>query len=268
MRGLRRMVALVTTSLLTLACQGCVQTGPLEVSSVPVHVYEVRQSYPQSDTPAAPAMTLSAASVWTQSDQPQKLNRDFSQELFTPSLVILGPAPTSSSKALNSLTADRVREQLTDVPRNQRVFNGEIALSAMSTETGLGLDVGIAPRFSLTQDGAFSARRVGGEVRIGQDFDKRGEGEAASSWYLFAGADGEALVWEPDETTGAIGMSMNDMALRDKVTVGDMQAGISLQQGGGQLSFSYIRREVEYRERNMGASETEDFAGVSFTLRR
>jgi hypothetical protein len=47
-----------------------------------------------------------------------------------------------------------------------------------------------------------------------------------------------------------------------------MQAGISLQRGGGQLSFSYIRREVEYREQNMGASETEDFAGVSFTLRR
>jgi hypothetical protein len=63
-------------------------------------------------------------------------------------------------------------------------------------------------------------------------------------------------------------MSVNDMALRDKVTVGDMQAGVSINRAGGQLSLSYIRREVEYRERNLGASENEDFAGVSFTIKR
>jgi len=271
MRGLRRMVALVTTSLLTLACQGCVQTGPMEVVSPPVQVYEVRQGHPLTDTSTAPTLSLSATNVWTQSDQDTLIetrNQNALQGSFAPSIVTFGAAPAGTSKALTSFAADRVQEQLLEAPRDQRAFKGEIAVLAPSAQTGLGLDVGIAPRFSMTRDGAFTARRVGGEVRIGQDFDKRGEGDAKSSWYLFAGADGEALVWEPDATTGAIGMSMNDMALRDKVTVGDMQAGISLQRGGGQLSFSYIRREVEYREQNMDASDTEDFAGVSFTLRR
>ena len=58
------------------------------------------------------------------------------------------------------------------------------------------------------------------------------------------------------------------MALRDQVTVGDMQAGVSFTRGDGQLSLSYIRREVEYKERGIRGEETEDFAGVSFTLRR
>jgi hypothetical protein len=265
------MVALVTTSLLTLACQGCVQTGPMEVVSPPVQVYEVRQDFPLTNATEVPTLSLNATNVWTQSDHHtglERLDQAGTQSAFAPGLVTFGPVPAGSSKALTSFAADRVQEQLLEAPRDQRAFQGEIAVSAPSAQTGLGLDVGIAPRFSMTRDGAFSTRRVGGEVRIGQDFDKRGEGDAKSSWYLFAGADGEALVWEPDAATGAIGMSMNDMALRDKVTVGDMQAGISLQRGGGQLSFSYIRREVEYREQNMGASETEDFAGVSFTLRR
>ena len=88
----------------------------------------------------------------------------------------------------------------------------------------------------------------------------------ADSWYVFAGTDNEALVWE----AGEYGLSnvTNAMALRDQVTVGDLQAGVSVQRGSGQLSFSYIRREVEYHERNMGASENEDFAGVSFTIKR
>ncbi|MEL7231458.1 MAG: hypothetical protein AAGJ85_02990, partial [Pseudomonadota bacterium] len=149
--------------------------------------------------------------------------------LFAPAdpVITFGPAP-AAGEALTSFAAERVQEQLIDVPRDQRAFNGEISLSAPAGN----LDVGIAPRFSISQDGAFSTRRVGGEVRIGQNFDKRGQGGADSSWYLFAGADGEALVWEPD-AAGNIDMSMNDMALRDKVTVGDMQAGISLQRGDG-----------------------------------
>ena len=61
---------------------------------------------------------------------------------------------------------------------------------------------------------------------------------------------------------------LDDMALTDQVTVGDMQAGISIQRGGGELSLSYIRREVKYKDRNGGFSENEDFAGISFTMRR
>ena len=101
--------------------------------------------------------------------------------------------------------------------------------------------------------------------RTGQNFDQRGADVEAKSWYFFAGADGEALVYEPYGDRGWT----NSMALRDQVTVGDMQAGLSLTQGGGQLSVSYIRREISYNERGMqGREDVENFAGISFTLRR
>ncbi len=169
-----------------------------------------------------------------------------------------------SSTIMTDVAADRTGASLSPVPREQRRLSAEFAFSAPSESTGLGFDVGIAPRLEITRDGQYASRRFGGEVRIGQNFDKRGE-DPSSGWYLFAGADGEALVWEPDQD-GAV--SAGSMALRDKVTVGDIQAGVSIQRGLGQLSFSYIRREVEYRERNLGASENEDFAGVSFTIKR
>ena len=165
---------------------------------------------------------------------------------------------------MTDVAADRAGADLSPVPREQRRLTAEIALSASSEQTGLGFDVGIAPRVEITRDGQFASRRFGGEVRIGQNFDKRGE-PTSSSWYLFAGADGEALVWEPDEQ-GLV--AVGAMALRDKVTVGDVQAGVTIERGLGQISFSYIRREVEYRERNLGANENQDFAGVSFTIKR
>ena len=169
-----------------------------------------------------------------------------------------------SSSIMTGVAADRSVANLSPVPREQRQLTAEISFNASSDQTGLGFDVGIAPRVAITRDGPFASRRFGGEVRIGQNFDKRGE-DPSSSWYLFAGADGEALVWEPGQEGAA---ASGNMALRDQVTVGDIQAGLSIQRGMGQLSFSYIRREVEYRERNLGASENEDFAGVSFTIKR
>ena len=178
--------------------------------------------------------------------------------------VALNSRRLYSSTIMTDVAADRAEADLSPVPREQRVLSAEIALSAPSERTGFGFDVGIAPRVAITRDGAYASRRFGGEVRIGQNFDKRGKAPE-SSWYLFAGADGEALVWEPDQTrTVAVG----SMALHDQVTVGDVQAGLSIQRGLGQLSFSYIRREIEYRERTIGYSENEDFAGVSFTIKR
>lgn len=265
MKGLGKMVAFAATSLATMACQGCVVISPGPVAAPAPKIYDGEVFEKRVALPSGPTFSLNSRTVWTQSDKTEFIERFSSASpLLAPvdPVVTIGSAPVTS-EALTSFAASRVSEQLLDVPRDQRAFNGEIALTAPAGN----LDIGIAPRFSVVQDGAFSTRRVGGEVRIGQNFDQRGEGNAKSSWYLFAGADGEALVWEPNEA-GDIDMSIDDMALRDKVTVGDMQAGLSLQRGTGELSLSYIRREVEYRDRTLGASETEDFAGISFTLKR
>lgn len=168
------------------------------------------------------------------------------------------------STIMTDIAADRAAADLSPVPRDQKRLSAQIALSASAEQTGLGFDVGIAPRLEIMRDGQYASRRFGGELRIGQNLDKRGE-KPGSSWYLFAGADGEALVWEPDDKRA---IAVGSMALHDQVTVGDLQAGLSIQRGLGQLSLSYIRREVEYRERVIGAKENQDFAGISFTIKR
>ncbi len=266
MKGLGRMVLLVSSTVAMFACTGCVQTS--RHAATPV-VQQPRISAAGSVTSGSAGPSVAYSSSF---EAVQKMPRlAFEEpEVYSAPLEISQDKPFStsnlySSAALTALAADRERMNLNAIPRDTRNLSAELTLSASAEQTGLGFDVGLAPRVSISRDGPYATRRVGGEVRIGQNFDKRGSGDPVSSWYLFAGADGEALVWEPNEN-GAV--SITAMALRDKVTVGDIQAGISFQQGPGQLSFSYIRREVEYRERNLGASETEDFAGLSFTIRR
>ena len=170
-----------------------------------------------------------------------------------------------ASQILTEFAGLQERQALQYEPRDVRYISGQWSLSAPSERTGLGFDVDLIPRFSYSRDGAFAARSFGGELRIGQQFDRRGERHVIRGWSLFAGADGEALMWEPGRDGS---MSVDRMALRDAVTVGDMQAGIAFQMGPGQWSVSYIRREVEYRERNLGASENEEFVGITFSIRR
>lgn len=183
---------------------------------------------------------------------------------------VLATTDWSKSEAVELIAARQNAEDLmapvTD--EDDKEFSAEFQLDAPSEVTGLGFDVGVIPRLAYREDGELKTRSFGGEVRIGQDFDKRGSDDAPNSWYIFAGADGEALTYEPGEN-GLSEFDSNNVALRDQVTVGDMQAGVSVQRGAGQLSLSYIRREVSYHERGLqGVTENEDFAGVSFTLRK
>jgi Uncharacterized protein conserved in bacteria (DUF2219) len=151
-------------------------------------------------------------------------------------------------------------------PQEQNMSLG-ISIAASSVDTGLGFDVGLAPRVAVRDSSDFSSRRFGGEVRFGQGLgalDKDGKPEG---WYVFLGSDGEALVWDTD-VQGLRQGSFGDMQLTDQITVGDLQAGMSIQRGGGELSLSYIRREMEFSDRNRSLRDTEDFAGITFTMRR
>ncbi|MAU65772.1 lipid A-modifier LpxR family protein [Hyphomonas sp.] len=172
----------------------------------------------------------------------------------------------TGSDTLVAIAAERSRAALSRPGRIEKDIAAEIAISAPREVTGLNFDVGLAPRIAVREEGEILTRRVGGEVRIGQDFNLLDRNGQPQGWYIFAGADGEALVWDAD--ANGFRPSLGDMSLTDQVTVGDLQAGVSVQRGGGELSLSYIRREVKYSDRNVSISETEDFAGVSFTMRR
>lgn len=260
---------LIASGVALMACTACSVTGPISSNfAAPVQIYET-----QSDTYSysAPAPVSASPVPWTQA-VPRVQSSEISTDTLSMSPLprFSGEDPLSerrlySSRILTEFAGRRERQSVESEPREVRYIGAEWSLSAPSERTGLGFDVDLTPRFSYSRDGDIAARRFGGEVRIGQQFDRRGERHVIDGWSLFAGADGEALMWEP----GAGGASsVNGMALRDTVTVGDLQAGIAFQMGPGQISVSYIRREVEYRERNLGASQNEEFAGITFSIRR
>lgn len=282
MRGVGSMITVASTLITALACQGCAQYST-SYASVPVavHVEETTDSFVADTTlnsGIAPAMPSSynAYDVVPNSfntplygeplalrTEPFVRSGDYGA-VVSQSIQPLSSLGWSSSEGVEVYKADRKAARMAEPLEFERDFSAELALSAPRERTGLDFDLGIAPRLTLRDEGAFEKRSIGAEVRLGQALEANGA-RPAGGWYVFAGADGEALVWE----TGDRGFAdVSAMKIRDQVTVGDLQAGFAVHRGGGQLSLSYIRREVEYRDRNGGFSENEDFAGVSFTLKR
>jgi hypothetical protein len=288
MRGRRKMVLVLTTSLAALLCQGCTHktqefgseptvapsvamllaTGeavPEPGAGIDIGFAAATDSFEQREIPglSVPAAVLGPAQDDFDTIDGQGLT--VSGDAFVSPLG-LDSANISSLQVLQEVSADLAAARLSPEYDVQQNFGGEISLAAPAYMTGLGVDLGFAPRASIREEGGVSSRRFGAEIRLGEGLDERGRESSANSWYIFAAQDGEALCWD----VGDAGWSpAADVRLRDQVTVGDLQAGLSINRMGGQFSVSYIRREVEYSDRSVArASETEDFAGVSFTLRR
>lgn len=295
MRGMGQMVLSSSTLVLAMACQTCASFGD---------AYAQAQIETQANVAAASfaAETALPGQFGSGALSPVRVDADgtvyrtstsnsFADPLYgAPAPLTFSSAPPeltagfkaigstvsqranlewSGSESVSSYKADRKAARIAQPLELERDFSAEFAFDAPKEQTGLDFDVGFTPRLAVTQEGAFSTRRLGAEVRLGQSIDARGQ-EPAKGWYMFAGADGEALVWEAgDRGLASIsGLTGGAMKLRDQITVGDVQAGFAVHRGGGQLSLSYIRREVEYKDRNGGFSENENFAGVSFTLKR
>jgi hypothetical protein len=285
------MVVAIASAVLTMACQGCVAVSPHDQMriepAVPPTVGMMMAApgtgpvvTPITQDPNKISVHVADGLPTRFSGTPLGLGSEMATMAFagTPAdfssgSLVATPADKpelgwSGAGALTAVTAERSAAAALNpaLAKVEKDIAAEIAFSAPSEVTGLKFDVGVAPRIAVREDGEVLTQRLGGEVRIGQDFDLLDSNGQPQGWYLFAGADGEALIWDADRN--GFTPQLNDMALTDQVTVGDMQAGISIQRGGGQLSLSYIRREVKYRDRNGGFSENEDFAGVSFTMRR
>ncbi len=281
------MALVIASAVMTLACQGCVSASPHEMARIEPAVpptLGMTMAMPQAPVQGQPARLAPELSVHINdslpsrfSGTPMDLGGEIAAQIMTGSpfelplpvglSVQTGPSPSwSGSPALNAIAAEQSRMALMRPSVAERNIAAEVAISAPRSATGLRFDVGLAPRIAVRDDGNVLTQRVGGEVRIGQNFNLLSKDGQPEGWYIFAGADGEALIWDADRS--GFRPQLGDMALTDQVTVGDMQAGISIQRAGGQLSLSYIRREVKYQDRNGSLSENEDFAGVSFTMRR
>ncbi|MGA1341465.1 MAG: hypothetical protein ACO33A_00180 [Hyphomonas sp.] len=287
------MVLALATSLVSLACQGCISSG----SAGYAYVEPAAEPSPGMML-AVPgkigngALNAPSANSLAQTGLSGPLPEGDSLRLSQPDadIVILSTSPAPSafsltgsapagallagtgfswtgSVALDSLAARIATGSYGQPDPEYRDVSFGLAVSATSGRTGLGFDVGLAPRVAIREGSELKTRSFGGELRLGQGLggvDWPGQPEG---WYVFVGADGEALVWDADRDNLGLS-SFSDMQITDQLTVGDLQAGISLQRAGGELSFSYIRREIQFSDRNRSLSDSEDFAGVTFTMRR
>ena len=281
------MVVAVASAVLTMACQGCVAISPHDQVRIEPAVPPTVGMMMAAPGTASAIREKSDLSVHVSDGLPTRFTgtplglgseiatrafagtpADFSSGTFVSTPDSTPELTWSGTSTLTAIAAERSAAAAINpgLSRVEKDIAAEVAFSAPSEKTGLTFDVGVAPRIAVREDGEILAQRFGGEVRIGQNFSLLDSNGQPQGWYFFAGADGEALVWDADRN--GFSPKLDDMALTDQVTVGDLQAGVSIQRAGGQLSLSYIRREVKYRDRNGGFTENEDFAGISFTMRR
>jgi hypothetical protein len=270
-----------------MACQGCVAVSPHDQARIEPAVPPTVGMMMAAPGTAGALPERADISVHVVDGQPSRFTgtplglgselaarafagtpADFSSGKFVTPTLSTPELTWSGTSALTAIAAERSASASYNpaLAKVEKDIAAEVAFSAPRERTGLKFDVGVAPRIAVREDGEVLTQRLGGEVRIGQDFSLLDSNGQPQGWYLFAGADGEALIWDADRN--GFSPRLNDMTITDQVTVGDLQAGVSVQRAGGQLSLSYIRREVKYRDRNGGFSENEDFAGVSFTMRR
>jgi hypothetical protein len=122
---------------------------------------------------------------------------------------------------------------------------------------GEELDVSFTPRAGLSVGPEGSAAGAGAEVRVGQ-YLRGGEGERPR-WYVFAGADRRALMYDPSK---GVDFS-NAMQLAQRQVVGDAQAGVAVRVGEVDLSLAYVRREYKHVAGVTSFDETEEFGAVT-----
>lgn len=288
------MVFALASSLVSLACQGCVSAGAADYANAGPAAEQslgMTLAVPRASGDGARDIA-SAPSLLAGEAFPASLLTGSGLQLSAPDAGIrvfaMTPSPShfslagsgtggtaqsgsgfgwSASPALASVAAEVAMSRYGQPDPEYNDMSFGMSIAATSRQTGLAFDVGLAPRLAVRDGSDLRGQRLGGEVRLGQGLGLSRSGKSPEGWYVFVGADGEALVWDADiERLGA--STFSDMQMTDQLTVGDLQAGVSIQRAGGELSFSYIRREIEFSDRNRSLSGSEDFAGVTFTMRR
>jgi hypothetical protein len=148
----------------------------------------------------------------------------------------------------------------------------EFELTANGGAVGVPLDMSIAQRGNLSADsgGDLSRQGSGSELRVGQGLSQRRDSSSSASdsptWYVFAASDDEALTWNPG-ASNAFGGSGSRLSLEDRVEIGDMQAGVTYEHQGVQASLAYVQRDVTAYVGVQSISRSENFAGVTLTMK-
>jgi hypothetical protein len=248
------MIASLAGSFVVMSCLGCA-TPPTDSEAIVLEIGPVdgAQSFSSGD---APRDIVFSQPTQSEAGLPLRVGNDFSPGNFS------GPLTASRFEALDLATPMPVRSMSGDR------WSAEISFAASAESTGLGLDVSFTPRAQFERNRAGNnVARTGAEFRLGTnlvDPDLRGKKTAAPSWYIFVGADNEALVWNVADKR-----AMDGASLRDQATVGDLQAGIAWTTGlGAQMSLGLVERELTFNDigGNQDIEMRERFAAFSYTL--
>lgn len=131
------------------------------------------------------------------------------------------------------------------------------------------LDVAIAQRASVgaSGEGELARRASGSELRVGQGLVGRRDTPNGRAVYAFVASDDEALTWQPN-ARNAFGGRGEGLALQNQVEIGDVSAGVAIEQNGVQASLAYVEREQSSQIGRQTVSEDQRFAGVTVTVRR
>ena len=138
--------------------------------------------------------------------------------------------------------------------------------TSISKKSKKGLDLELVPTASMRFDDESRSAVVGAVVRIGEDL--RSKDVSSNTWYVFAGADAEALSYSPESASS---LTRGEFGLSDRIIIGDAQAGVGYRIGAADVSLGYFRREVSTLSGSLGTdsfSRTEDAAALSFTWKR
>lgn len=267
------MLATLIASAVGLSCAGCLSTSSIETSTATLPSYKSYTSVETPDVvrvrPAAPdqvkfqPITSSRTYSNVQETRSHLSKPSTSHPLGSIRGIDIGVAEFASKSTLQRSSPLRYERRWTQEDESR--IKGGYNFVADKEETGLGLDVSVNPRFDVQSSGDLQTTRGGAEVRLGQNLDKRGKSAKNSNWYFFAGADGEAVVWDVQQSNTSL--LNGQVSLQDSVTVGDVQAGVAFQSPAGHMTVSYIEREYEYRNGEIAQSGNEDFVALTLSWR-
>lgn len=277
------MLAAIIASAIGLSCAGCLSSSSMQTPALAPTAVSQQVSMPERNTDVIRLTSNPyAGDGQTYVSEPQYQHQDNVQAPYyryqynNPNDFQSSNAPLGSSSGIDLTIAEFAQANspygsspLT-LDREWREYDksridAEYTFVANKADTGLGLDLSVSPRVSFDTNGDVRTTRAGAEVRVGANLDLRGQNARNSNWYFFAGADGEAVVW--DVQRGGNSLIDGQFTLQDKVTIGDVQAGIGFESPAGHMSVSYINREYEYRNGEIARSGDEDFVALTLTWR-
>ncbi len=178
---------------------------------------------------------------------------------------------TAAPFSVNFGEADQPRfANLTSAPRPGDADNPLTRYEVSLVAHPANVDVSLSHRdgFGFNANGDIDRRSRGSEIRVGRGFlpMQRRATPNTSRWYLFAGSEDQAIIWQPG-VRSEFGGASSSFALQDRVEIGDRQAGITYETHGIQTSLAYVERKIRFYAGGQRLSEDENFTGITLTMR-